>query len=616
MQDLFTSRQRVLQITVMLVGAILIMKCFQLQVWDESYQQQHSYRQALTLYPSRGLIYDRNDSLLIYNLAMYDLMATYENVRRANIDTQRFCNFLNINTADFIQNMEKDWRNKRFSKRKPFEFLTKVPADSFATFEEHLYEFPGFESVRKNVRGYPVRVGAHMLGYISEVNQDKIDQSNGLYQRGDYTGASGLELFYEEQLRGERGVRHVLKDKWGKVKGQYKNGEKDILAVSGYDLITSIDLKLQRYAEELMQNKIGAIVAIEPSTGEILAMVSAPSYNPQILAVDRNRVNAFNALRSDSTEPLFNRALMAQYPPGSIFKPVLAAIALQEGVLTPDRGMGCPGGFILGSLRIGCHGHGPVSSPSAAIQYSCNNYFCQTYREMVNIYGYNFPEKGMQRLMEHLQAFGLGRKTGVDMPGEASGNIPTIEYFDKRYGKGRWRFSHSVSIGIGQGELQITPLQMANLAAIIANRGFYYTPHFAKEFKGDSSDVLAPYQERHYTKVHPRHFEVVVDGMRKVVIAGTGLRANIPDIELCGKTGTVENVHGKDHSTFIAFAPKDNPKIAVAVYVENGGYGSTYAAPISSLIIEKYLRGEILTDQRKYLEKTMMEADLISPKIP
>jgi penicillin-binding protein 2 len=616
MQDLFSARQRILQIVVVIIGLALIIKCFQIQVWDESYQQQHSYRQALTLYPSRGLIYDRNDSLLIYNLAMYDLLATYENVRRSNIDTQRFCNFLNISQDRFSKLMEKDWRDKRYSKRKPFEFLTKVPADSFATFEEHLYEFPGFESIRKNVRGYPVHVGAHMLGYISEVNQKKIDQSDGLYQRGDYIGASGLELYYEEQLRGQRGLKHVLKDKWGKIKGQYKEGEKDVPAVSGYDLISSIDLELQRYAEELMQNKRGAIVAIEPSTGEILAMVSAPSYNPQILAVDRNRKDAFQELRTDSTRPLFNRALMAQYPPGSIFKPVLTAIGLQEGVLTPDRGMGCPGGFIMGSQMIGCHGHGATSSPASAIQYSCNNYFCQTYKELVNLYGYNFPEKGMEKLVEHLQAFGLGRKTGVDMPGEAPGNIPTIEYFDKRYGKKRWRYSHSVSIGIGQGELQVTPLQMANLAAIIANRGYFYIPHFAKEFKGDTSNVLAPFKVKQYTKVHPRHFEAVIDGMRKVVTAGTGMRAGIQDIEVCGKTGTVENVHGKDHSTFIAFAPKENPKIAVAVYVENGGYGSTYAAPISSLIIEKFIRGEIQGDQRKYLEKTMLEADLISPKIP
>jgi penicillin-binding protein 2 len=603
-----------MQAVIVLIGATLVFRCFQLQVWDESYQQQQSFRQALTLYPSRGLIYDRNDSLLIYNLAMYDLQATYESVRRSGIDTNRFCNFLGINAAQFELMMEKDWSDMRFSKRKPFEFMTKVPADSFAIFEEHLYEFPGFESVRRNVRGYPVGVGAHFLGYISEVNQKQIEKNKGDYQRGDYIGASGLELSYEKQLRGQRGVNHVLKDKWGKIQSRYKNGNMDEPAHSGYDLVTSIDLKIQRYAEELMRNKIGAIVAIEPSTGEILAIVSAPSYDPNILAVDNNRGLAFSRLAEDSTQPLFNRALMAQYPPGSIFKTVLAAIALQEGAITPDRGMSCPGAFIMGNLRIGCHGHGATTDVTSAIQYSCNNYFCQTYREIINLYGYDFPEKGMAKLVEHLQAFGLGRKVGVDVPGEVAGNIPTIEYFDKRYGKNRWRFSHSVSIGIGQGELQITPLQMANITAIIANRGHYYIPHFAKEFKGDTSDVLRPFKEKQFTKVHPRHFEYVVDGMEKVVLAGTGRRAFIEDITVCGKTGTVENPHGLDHSTFIAFAPKDNPKIAIAVYVENSGFGSTYAAPIASLIIEKYLRGEITDDVRKAMETAMLNANLMNKK--
>lgn len=616
-QDLFQSRYKIMQGLVILVGVLLVFKCFQIQIWDTSYQKQQSFRQALTLYPSRGLIYDRNDSLLIYNLAMYDLQSTYETVKRSGVDTNRFCKLLGINKAQFVELMEKDWSDIRFSKRKPFDFMTKMPADSFAIFEEHLYEFPGFESIRRNVRGYPVNVGAHILGYISEVNPKQIKKNAGLYQRGDYIGASGLELFYEQQLRGKRGLKHVLKDKWGKIQSRYKNGALDETAGSGYDLVTSLDISLQRYAEELMRNKIGAIVAIEPSTGEILSMVSAPTYDPYVLAVDNNRGAAFSKLAEDSTQPLFNRALMAQYPPGSIFKTVLAAIALQEGAITSDRAISCPGAFTFGILRVGCHGHGATTDVPSAIQYSCNNYFCQTYREIVNLYGYDFPEKGMTRLVEHLHAFGLGRKVGVDIPGEMSGNIPTVQFFDKKYGKGRWRFSHSVSIGIGQGEMQITPLQMANITAIIANRGFYYIPHFAREFKGGGNEVLKPYRQKQYTKVHPRHFEHVVNGMERVVIAGTGRSAFIPDITICGKTGTVENPHGIDHSTFIAFAPKDNPKIAIAVYVENSGFGSTFAAPIASLVIEKYLRGEI-SDARKPLEESMMNANLMNkrPYIP
>lgn len=616
MQDLYQDRQKVLQIGFVICAIMLVFKCFQIQIWDKSYQQQHSYREAVTLYPSRGALKDRNGELMVYNLAMYDLKVTYNQVRKSNIDTMAFCNLLGISDSTFYANLNKDFKDRRFSQRKPFNFLTQIPGDKFASIEERLYEFPGFESQLKSVRGYPAHVGAHMLGYISEVSPAKIKKSNGLYQRGEYIGTSGLELSYEEQLRGIRGVEHVLKDKWGKRKGKYKEGIMDEPAVSGYDLITSIDLELQAYGEQLMQNKIGAIVAIEPSTGEILAMISTPSYDPAILAVNRNRKDAFRALQRDSLIPLFNRALMAQYPPGSIFKTTLSAIGLQERILTPGRGMACGGGFVYGSLRIGCHGHGAINDVGNAIQYSCNKYYCQTFRELVNVYGFYYPEKGMDRLAEHLHSWGLGARLGVDIPNEASGHVPTAAYYNKKHGKGMWKFSTAVSVGIGQGELLITPLQMANMTAIIANRGYYYIPHFAKEFEGDTTGILDRFKERHYTKVHPMHFEPVVNGMARVVTAGTGARSKIPDITMCGKTGTVENNKGKDHSTFIAFAPKDNPKIAIAVYVENGGFGSTYAAPISSLMIEKYIKGSIESKARKSLEKRMLETDLIKRSKP
>lgn len=616
MQDLYQDRQKVLQGVFVICAVMLVFKCFQIQIWDKSYQQQHSYREAVTLYPSRGALKDRNGELLVYNLAMYDLKATYNQVRKSNIDTVGFCNLLGITDSAFYENLNKDFKDRRFSKRKPFDFLTQIPGDKFASIEERLYEFPGFESQLKSVRGYPAHLGAHVLGYMSEVNPDQIKKSNGLYRRGEYIGKSGLERSYEEQLRGVRGVEHVLKDKWGKRKGKYKEGSMDEPAVSGYDLITSIDLELQAYGEKLMENKVGAIVAIEPLTGEILAMVSAPFYDPSILAVNRNRKDAFKALDGDSLIPLFNRALMAQYPPGSIFKPVLSAIGLQERVLTPNRGMSCGGGFVYGSLRVGCHGHGSINDVGNAIQYSCNKYYCQTFRELVNLYGFYYPEKGMDRLAEHLHAWGLGTKLGVDIPNEASGHVPTAAYYNKKHGKGMWKFSTAVSVGIGQGELLITPLQMANMCATIANRGFYYIPHFAKEFEGDTSDVLAKYKERHYTKVHPMHFQPVVDGMERVVTAGTGRRSKIPDIVMCGKTGTVENNKGKDHSTFIAFAPKENPKIAIAVFIENGGFGSTYAAPISSLMIEKYIKGSIDAPSRKSLEKWILKQDLIKREKP
>lgn len=614
--DLYFMRRRILQVVIVLGALALIFRAFQIQVLDESYQQQQSFRQAITLYPSRGFIYDRNGKLLVHNLATHDLMVTYEQVRKANIDTLLFCRLLGIGRETFERNLNKDFRDKHFSIRKPFEFMTKIPSDSFALFEEHLFQFPGFEAVRRHVRGYPVSTGAHVLGYISEVTPKQIEQYAGAYRQGDYIGASGLELFYEPQLRGVSGVKHVLKDKWGRIQGQYKNGAFDLPAQSGFDLVSTIDLDLQQYAEYLMQNKRGAVVVIEPATGEILAMVSSPAYDPNLLSIDRDRRGAFQMLMQDSTKPLFNRALMARYPPGSIFKTIMAAIALQEGVITPDYGVGCGGGYHYGSLRVGCHGHPSAANVATAIQFSCNAYFCQTYKEIVNMYGYNHPDKGLDRLVEHLNAFGLGRKMGVDIAGEIAGSIPTSAMYNKRYGVGQWKFSNGISVGIGQGELEITPLQMANIVAIIANRGFYYIPHFAKELKGDTSNTLARYRERQYTKVYPAHFEPVIEGMERVVIAGTGRRARISDITVCGKTGTVQNPHGKDHSTFIAFAPRDNPQIAVAVFVENAGFGSTYAAPITSLLIEKYLRGEIRDPARQAMEKSMANADLIHTKRP
>ena len=615
--EFYQSRQRVVMIFFSLAALLLVYRCFELQVLDETYQKQQSFRQVIIQYPSRGLIYDRNGKLLVYNYPIYDLMATYNVIKKSNIDTLEFCRLLGITKERFISNLEKDFKGDyRYSKRKPFEFMTKIPADTFAQLEERLYEFRGFEGMRRSVRGYAVHSAAHVLGYISEVSQQQIERSGGEYQRGEYIGVSGLESFYEKQLRGRLGEKNVLRDKWGRVQGSYRGGEFDKEAIAGMDLTTSIDLDLQMYAESLMVNKRGAVVAIEPATGEILAMVSAPAYDPNILVIDQKRKEAFAQLLSDSLNPLFNRALMAKYPPGSIFKTILAAIALQERVIQPNTPMGCGGGYHYGNLRVGCHGHPGISDVGRAIQFSCNNYFCQTFKEIVNMYGFDFPEKGLARLAEHLDACGLGRKVGIDLPNEVSGNVPTPSFYDKRLGAGRWRFSNFVSVGIGQGEVEITPLQMANIAAIIANRGFYYIPHFAKEFKGDTTNVLAPYKKPIYTKVHPSNFEPIVRGMADVVIAGTGRRAQIPDIAVCGKTGTVENRRGKDHSTFIAFAPRDNPKIAVAVYVENGGFGSTYGAPIASLIIEKFIRRHIASPQRQALEKSMFNANLLgTPRV-
>ncbi len=611
MQNPYQDRLKLLQGIFLFLAILLLFACFRLQVWDTSYQQQHSYREAVVLYPSRGVIKDRKGNLLVVNEAMYDLKATYNIIAKSNIDTAEFCKLLGISDSTFFANLNKDFNKIEFSPRKPYHFLSQIPASKFAKVEERLYQFPGFERERKSVRGYPYTVGGHILGYISEVNAKQIKTSENWYKPGDYIGTSGLELFYEKELRGVRGVEYVLKDKWGKRQGKYKNGELDVPAQSGFDIVTSIDLDLQAYGEELMVNKIGAIVAIEPATGEILAMISTPSYNPQLLAINKNRTEEFKLLRKDSLTPLFNRASLAKYPPGSTFKPVLSAIGLEEKILTPNRGMSCNGGFRYGKLTVGCHGHAPISTVGKAIQYSCNNYYCQTFRELVNVYGFFFPEKGMDKFSEHLHSWGMGYKLGIDLPYETAGRVPTTDYYNKKHGKGNWKFSTAVSVGIGQGELEVTPVQMANMAAIIANRGFYYVPHFAKELVGDTANLLKRYHQKHYTKVHPRHFEPVVKGMADVMTAGTGRRSRINDIIICGKTGTVENSKGKDHSTFIAFAPRDKPKIAIAVYIENGGFGSTYGGPISSLMIEKYLRGHIEGEARKNLEKFILNADLV-----
>ncbi|MFK7950300.1 MAG: penicillin-binding protein 2 [Saprospiraceae bacterium] len=607
-QDNNQSRRYVIQGIFITVAAILLLKCFQLQVVNVS---QDGGVKKETIYASRGTVLDRNGELLVNNNGIYDLWVTYNQVAKANIDTMKLCQLLNIDVEKFEKNMNKDW-GYRYRKYKPFVFLKAITPLMYAQFQESMYEFPGFYVELRNVRGYAYPNGAHVLGYIGEVNQKQIDNDEEKYYKsGDYIGVSGIELAYEKQLRGQRGVSYILKDKLGITRGSFKDGERDTAALSGLDLVSSLDSELQTYGEELMKNKRGSIVAIEPSSGEILALVSAPSYDPNLLTINRDRGNAYSELLHDKTQPLFNRAISAQYPPGSIFKPIMSLIALQEGVITPDRGVGCGGAYVYRRLRIGCHGHGAASNVSRAIQYSCNAYYCQIFRETIDKNGFSNADKGLDTLVQHLYAFGMGRKLGIDLPHEKSGNVPTTEYYNKMYRKGAWKSPTIVSLGIGQGEFLVTPLQMANLTAIIANRGWYYVPHLSKEFRNDTTQIPLKYRTKNYTMVEARHFAPVVQGMHDVVLAGTARIAQIDSIEVCGKTGTAENPHGDDHSVFIAFAPKDNPKIAIAVFVENGRYGATHAAPIASLMIEQYLKGQI-SDRRKFLEERMLKSDLLT----
>lgn len=611
-QDTYQSRRYIIQGIFIAIAVILLLKCLQIQVISASERAKNSGVKKERIYASRGTILDRNGELLVNNNAIYDLWVTYNQVENANIDTMKLCNLLNITVEQFEKKLNKNWKSRHYRKYKPFVFLRTISPEMYARFQESLYEFPGFFVQLRNVRGYSYSVGAHVLGYIGEVNQKQIDNSK-YYESGDYIGISGIELSYEKALRGQRGSSYLLKDKFGITRGRYKNGERDTTALSGLDLVSSLDVLLQEYGEKLMKNKRGSIVAIEPSTGEILALVSSPTYDPNLLTINRNRGNEYVKLLKDRTRPLFNRAISAQYPPGSIFKPILSLIAMQEGVITPSRGVSCRGAYVYRGLRVGCHGHAPVNSVSRAIQYSCNAYFCQIFRETIDKNGFSKVDRGLDTLVEHLYAFGMGKRLGIDLPHEKSGNVPTTAYYNKLYREGAWKSPTIISVGIGQGELLVTPLQMANLTAIIANRGWFYTPHLTKEFKNDTTLIPYQYRVKNHTMVEPRHFTSVVQGMHDVVLAGTARIAQIPGIDVCGKTGTAENPHGEDHSVFIAFAPKDNPTIAIAVFVENGGYGGRHAAPIASLMIEQYLNGEI---KREALEKKMLNSNLLNRGLP
>lgn len=614
MSDTLKNRQKIIQAVFIAATLALLGKALHLQVLDSEFRKKAGAAavERTYQYAARGLIYDRKGRLLIHNNPIYDIMATYNQIK-PGMDTARFCELLGITREYFEENLRKDWRSGRFSKSVPFVFLSKVSPETYARYQEHRHEFPGFEPVLRNIRGYPHRHAANVLGYIREVGARDIEKYAGEYAPGDYIGASGLEAAYEPILRGVKGVKYILKDHAGRNMGPYKNGALDSAAIAGTDIIIGLDLDLQAYGELLMQNKIGGIIAIEPQTGEILAMVSSIGYDPNLLTITQKRGEAFAALNRDPLKPLFDRTIMAQYPPGSVFKSILGLIAIQEGVWDVNRGVGCSGAYYLGGQRlVGCHGHPYCGNLESAIQYSCNAYFVTVYREMVDKYGFYNPGKGLDEFNAYLEKFGLGKPLGIDIPGERGGNVPKSAYYDKVFANsgGKWNSVWIRSNGIGQGEMLMTNVQMANLAAILANRGYYITPHLIKGYKNSSEPIPARYREKKYIGIDAKFYEPVVNGMEKVTIAGTARSAYIPGIPICGKTGTAENPHGKDHSVFFGFAPKENPKIAFAVYVENSGFGGTYAAPIASLMVEKYLT-DTISAPRKYLEKRILDANLL-----
>ena len=595
-------RQKILFIAFCLVALVYIIRLMQLQIVDDSYfrSAQENVLQEQTIYPARGLIYDRNGELLVYNDAVYDLSVIPIEVK--TLDTALFCKVLGISPEKFRYKFEKLKRQKGYAPYKKCIFDRQISIPVYAAFQEHLYDFRGFYVDVRTDRKYAHSNAAHIMGYISEVTDRDIENSNGYYQMGDFKGMSGVERSYEKELGGIKGIKYILVDSKARTQGRYKNGEYDTPSVSGKNINLSLDYKLQALGEELMQNKIGSVVAIEPATGEILAMVSTPSYDPNLF-VGRDRGKHYMELLLDPAKPLFNRTIAAPYPPGSIFKILMALTGQQEHVLTPATTYGCSRGYLF----VGCHAHGSPLPLRGGIAVSCNSYFCQVYRSVVNNPAYKLREDAYKSFRKHITSFGLGSKLGVDLYGEGSGLVPTSEYYDKIYGRYRWQALTTISLGIGQGELGITPLQMANATAAVANRGYYITPHIVKKI--DSKLNPNPdFNKKHWSTIDTSYFQVVIDGMQDVVEHGTAYIAKIPGIEICGKTGTAQNPHGKDHSIFFAFAPKNKPKIAIAVVVENAGFGATYAAPIASLMMEEYLNKK--HDSRKALYERMIKANL------
>ncbi len=612
MADTYAGRQIPIKIIFLLGTLILIGRAMQLQLFDKKYQEkaQTAAVNNLVLYPSRGVIYDRNENILTYNYPSYDLMVTYNQID-AEMDTLHLCEILGIDKEGFKKRVKKQFGN-RYSRSVPFVFMRKLSAITYTKLQESLHEFPGFFVQIRNIRGYQDTIAAHMLGYISEVNKKQIEKSEGKYALGDYIGSSGLEAAYEELLRGEKGVKVQLKDNLGRIVGDFKSGNLNKPAISGMDLISTIDRDLQLFGEGLMQNKLGGIVAIEPQTGEILSFISAPTYNPDVLAISRERGKAFKELNEDPLNPFFNRAVAAKYPPGSLFKPIVGMIAMQEGVWHYNKPFGCQEGYWNVDRVIGCHNHPPIGNMGTAIQYSCNAYFCEMFKRIIDKDGYHNPGTGLDIFNTYLKKMGLGAPLGLDFEIEKGGNVPSKESYDKKYKGRRWRSPTIVSIGIGQGELEMTTLQMANLAAMIANRGHYYTPRLIKAFKHNDREIDPKYSIKNEVPIDSIHFENVIIGMEKVLTSGTALNSYLPDIKICGKTGTAQNPHGKDHSIFFAFAPKVNPKIAIAVYIENAGDGGIYAAPTASLMIEQYLNGEIRPSRiglKNYLQNKVLIKD-------
>lgn len=592
-----------------LIVLIYICRLFYIQLVDDQYKfaAENNALRNMTEYPVRGYIFDRKGKLLVYNSPSYDLMVIPRETK--GCDTMSVCEVLQITKKEYLKRMKKASQAPN-SPRKQSIFEKQMSPQTYAALQEKLYRFKGFFVQKRTVRKYPRPIAAHLLGYVGEISKEGAEK-NSYYREGDYIGITGIEKSYEDALRGRKGVQKAVTDVHNKIIGQYMDGKYDTAAISGKPLYCTIDMELQEYGEKLMHGKKGAIVAIEPSTGEILCLVSGPAYDPNLLVGGKERSKNFTKLYYDSMDrPLFNRALTAMYPPGSIFKLIDALIAQKDGLINRSTSFPCHQGYPPMGNKPKCHPHGPVDLVGSVAQ-SCNSYYSYVFREIVDQRAYpNFID-GYNHWRDLVITFGPGTRLETDLPFDKPGNVPSVNYYNKVFGKNGWRSNTIVSLGIGQAELTLVPLQMANVVATIANRGFYYTPHCVKGI-GNEKQINSRFKLKHYVGVQdPEAYLNVIDGMQMCLDGGTGYHSRVKDIVICGKTGTAQNPHGKDHAVFLAFAPRENPKIAIACIVENAGFGGVWSAPIVTLMIEKYLKGK--TD-RPEIEKRMMEANLIEGK--
>lgn len=596
-------------------AAILIGKLFYIQIIDDSYKTDASNNSMVhaVIYPTRGIIYDRNGKILVGNKVAYDMLVTPKEV--GVFDTLELCDILEISPEFLKEKMDGYYRDRRKIGYRSVVMLTHLPPEIYMRFAEVAYRFPGFRGQARNIRDYPYNAGGNLLGYISEVSAKDIENNPEVYKAGDYIGKTGIEATCEEYLRGEKGYNIFLRNSHNRIESRYKDGEMDKEAIPGKDIVATIDAELQHYGQELMKNKVGSLVAIEPSTGEILTLVSSPGIDVDILA---DIGSHYREIAENPYKPMFNRAVQSAYPPGSVFKLVNGLIGLQEGVYTPGTEYPCRMGYHFGRNKLGCHDHRSPLNLEEAVMMSCNAYFCYVFRDILENPKYGSVSEGMDVWNRYVRSFGFGERLGSDFPSELGGTIPDAGYYDSVYGEGRWKATNVISLSIGQGEIGCTPLHLANLCAIMANRGYYYIPHLIKGTGSVSID--SKYYERQYTMVDTSYFPALVEGMYRAVNSGygsggTGTVAAVEGLDICGKTGTAQNPRGDDNSVFICFAPKDNPRIAVAAYIEHGSFGARWAAPIASLLVEKYLNDEI-GENRKALETRVLEGNLMDKVKP